>query len=597
MQKFRKLLLLLVAVLALGQVRAQLNLPITFDDSNITYTMTNFDGGTTTLMANPSQTGINTTPSVLRMVKNTGQVWGGSKLMLNSFVDFTTNNTFKMKVYSPRVGCPVLFKLEDATGAAFVQKSTTTTVANQWEELSWDFSGSASGTFNHLVFIYDLGVMGDGSANFTFYQDDIQFVQSTTGPGLLNLPITFEAPGVTYTALDFNGGATTVMSNPLSAGINTSTTVQQMIKNADQVWGGTKMFLASTLDFTTNNTFKMKVLSPRTGCPVLFKLEDATGNIFVEKTTLTSVANQWEELSWSFVGAASGTYNSIVIIYDLGVMGDGSPNFTFYQDDINFVQGGGGGLNQIDLPITFEATNVDYSVTDFGGNFTVLGPDPTNAANTVAITTKGPGSEFWAGTTASTPAGLANVIPFTTTDRTMRVRVYSPDAGIPIRLKAEVHGQQNQSVETDVMTTVANQWEYLTFDFNNHVSGTPAFDPNLPYDLVSIFFNFGTTGAIAGSKTYYWDNLMYSTFSAIESPFTASVKITPNPAQNELFVQLGEIPANQVQGYTLIDMTGSVKMKGELTQNALNISNLASGIYSLQILTETGVITKRFIKE
>jgi len=598
MKKFTKLVILLVATFSFNSAYSQLSLPITFDNSAITYTMIDFDGGVTTLMANPFSGGINTTPNVLQMVKNAGQVWAGSKLQLDAFVDFSTNNTFKMKVYSPRVGCPVLFKLEDATGSAFVQKSTTTTVANQWEELSWDFTGSPSGVFNYLTFIYDLGVMGDGSANFTFYQDEIQFVQSTTGPGLLTLPITFEAPGVTYTALDFNGGTTTLMSNPLSAGINTSATVQQMIKNPDQVWGGTKMFLASTLDFTTNNTFKMKVLSPRVGCPVLFKLEDATGQVFVEKTTLTTVANEWEELTWNFAGTASGTYNSIVIIYDLGVMGDGGPNFTFYQDDIDFVQGGGSGLNQVDLTVTFDDPSVDYSVTDFGGNFTVLGPDPVNAANTVAITTKGVGAQTWAGTTASTPAGFANVIPFTATDRTMRVRIYSPDANIPVRLKVEVHGQPTQSVETEATTTVANQWEYLTFDFNNQAAGTAAFNPAYPYDMASIFFNFGTDGATAGSKTYYWDNLMYSnSTSAIENPFASEVSIFPNPTQNTLSIHLGKNIESQDISYVIIDVASRTVLNGKLTQNKINVGALTNGIYSLQINTNEGVITKRFIKE
>ena len=92
-------------------------------------------------------------------------------------------------------------------------------------------------------------------------------------------------------------------------------------------------------------------------------------------------------------------------------------------------------LNQIDLPVTFDLTNVDYTVTDFGGNSTVLGPDPTNAANTVAITTKGATAQTWAGTTVGTNLGFANPIPFTANNRKMRVRVYSPDANIPVNLQ------------------------------------------------------------------------------------------------------------------------------------------------------------------
>ncbi|MFN0200100.1 MAG: hypothetical protein ACKVTZ_01185, partial [Bacteroidia bacterium] len=575
MQKVARFFILLMSVLSFNTSMAQVALPITFDNSAVTYTMIDFDGGVTTLMANPFPGGINTSANVLKMVKNTGQVWGGSKINLSSFVDFSTNNTFKMKVYSPRTNCPILLKLEDATGAAFVQRTAYTTVANQWEELSWDFTGNLSNTYNYISFMYDFGVMGNGSPNFTFYQDEVQFVQGT-GATILNFPITFETPNVVYTSHDFDGGTTSLVANPSPTSINPSTTVQKMVKNAGQVWGGTKMILASNLDFSTNTTFKMKVFSPRAGCPVLFKIENPNGQIALEKTDYTTAVNKWEELSWNFTGAASNVYNSIVIIYDLGVMGDGSPNFTFYHDDINFVQGSS--LAQIDLSVTFEDPAIDYTLTDFGGTVTTLGADPTNFLNTVAISTKGTGCATWAGTTIGTPLGFANVIPFTATDRTMRVRVYSPDANIPVRLKVEVHGQPTQSVETEAMTTVANQWEYLTFNFNNQAPGTAAFNPNFPFDMASIFFNFGTTGAAAGSKTYYWDDVMYSnTILALEHQWASEVHIFPNPTQNSLSVNLGQNIQNRDITYVVLDMTGRIVLGGELVQNKVQVNTLTKG--------------------
>jgi hypothetical protein len=56
----------------------------------------------------------------------------------------------------------------------------------------------------------------------------------------------------------------------------------------------------------------------------------------------------------------------------------------------------------------------------------------------------------------SIPAGLAAPIPITASATTMSVRVYSPDAGIPVRLKIETVGDPTRSVETEAMTTVAN---------------------------------------------------------------------------------------------------------------------------------------------
>jgi hypothetical protein len=63
-------------------------------------------------------------------------------------------------------------------------------------------------------------------------------------------------------------------------------------------------------------------------------------------------------------------------------------------------------------------------------------------------------------------------------------------------------------VETEAVTTVANAWDTLTFDFANPVSGPPL---NLDYDYnkLIIFFNFGATGAAAGAQTYYFDDVAF----------------------------------------------------------------------------------------
>ena len=91
---------------------------------------------------------------------------------------------------------------------------------------------------------------------------------------------------------------------------------------------------------------------------------------------------------------------------------------------------------------------------------------------------------------------------------------------------------------------------------------------------------------------------MYSnSTSAIENPLASEVSIFPNPTQNVLSVNLGQNIQNQDITYNVIDMTGRVVLSGKLVQNKINVSALVNGIYSLQINTNEGVITKRFIKE
>ena len=151
------------------------SLPLTFESTSLTYTFNDFDGGVATVINNPQSGGSNTSAKVGRMVKNAGQIWGGSWIGLAAPIDFSTKKTFKVKVFSPRVGAKLLLKVENqSNGGISFEKEVTTTVAGAWETLTFDYSAiNTSNTYQKIVLIFDLGTVGDGSANFTFLFDDI----------------------------------------------------------------------------------------------------------------------------------------------------------------------------------------------------------------------------------------------------------------------------------------------------------------------------------------------------------------------------------------------------------------------------------------
>ena len=92
----------------------------------------------------------------------------------------------------------------------------------------------------------------------------------------------------------------------------------------------------------------------------------------------------------------------------------------------------------------------------------------------------------------------------------MNVRVWSPHTGISIKLKVEDKNDPTKSCETDAMFTgAANTWQTLEFNFNNQSAGTGAFNATHTYNKVSIFFNFGVTGAVAGERIYYFDDVKF----------------------------------------------------------------------------------------
>ena len=333
-----------------------------------------------------------------------------------------------------------------------------------------------------------------------------QLIKTVTIVDPILLPLTFESSTINYAFTNFDGGVVTVINNPQSNGINTSSKVAKMVKNAGQTWGGSFITLTGNIDFSANKIFRMKVFSPRVGAKVLLKVENAANTaLSYEKESLTTVANAWEDMVFNYSAVnTANTYQHIVIIFDNGIMGNGSANFTFLFDDIRLTNTLPAA--QINLPVTFDDPTVNYTVTDFGGNATIDALDPGNAANKVKKTTKTSGSQTWAGTTIGTSAGFASPVPFTATSTQMSVKVYSPAAGIPVRLKVEDHLNNTHTVETEKLTTVANAWETITFDFSSPAAGTPALNFTYTYDMASIFFDFGTAG---NGKVFYWDDVKF----------------------------------------------------------------------------------------
>ncbi|MCO6479360.1 MAG: fasciclin domain-containing protein, partial [Phaeodactylibacter sp.] len=161
---------------------------------------------------------------------------------------------------------------------------------------------------------------------------------------------------------------------------------------------------------------------------------------------------------------------------------------------------------QVDLPITFDDPNVDYGLADFGGNVSSIVVDPTDPDNMVGQAIRLADALTFAGTTMGGD-GLANPIPFADGDTKMTVRVWSPEAGIPILLKVEDATNPGIFVETLANTTVAMAWETLEFDFSNPEPNPQPLNFDNTYDKISIFFNFQAEGV--GEQTYYWDDVEF----------------------------------------------------------------------------------------
>src|SRR5690606_26496258 len=185
-----------------------------------------------------------------------------------------------------------------------------TTKANEWEETGFDYSDiDASKAYHKIVLIFDNGTVGDGSANFTFYFDDIELASSMPGV-VLGLPLDFESDLINYSFLGFDGGQASVADNPFETGINTTNKVAKMVKGTGASWAGSFLTMDNPIDFSIHKTFSMKVYAPRVGAKVLLKVENLTnGATSYEQEKTTTKANEWEELTFDYSGIdASQSY-------------------------------------------------------------------------------------------------------------------------------------------------------------------------------------------------------------------------------------------------------------------------------------------------
>lgn len=409
-----------------------------------------------------------------------------------------------------------------------------------------------------------------------------------------SLPIDFESGVTTADFVDFDGGTATVIANPQSGGINTSATVAQIVRNGGALWAGSKIELSSNLDFSTQNRISMKVYtSAPVGTIVKFKLE---GSGETERDAVTTVSNEWETLEWDFTGQPMN-FNNLVFMFDFGNIGDGSANSTFLFDDIEQLSGG----TQIDLPVTFEGIGIDYTMVDFGGNASSLVTDPTDASNHVMEVIKTDMAAGWAGTTIGTNAGFATNIPLTLNSSKMTVRVWSPDAGITVRLKVEDANDVTHTCETNAVTTVAGEWETLEFDFANEAPGTAQLSVGLSmgwvYNKASIFFNFDVEGAAAGEKTYYFDDVRFGDLStSINNTYELQgLKVFPNPASDHWILSLENTNISIVE---IFDMQGKSlqTLQPGLQEVRINANEFVSGTYIARISTNEGSRSIRLVK-
>ena len=341
----------LVLIFISNSIFGQIELPINFEDEQITNSdIIHFNGGSGYVVYNPQIDNDNPSEYVGVVIRDGGDIWAGTYIELDSYLDFSTNTTLHMRVLSPYSGLMVKFKIEGDQGAfpsePATERDAYTTKTNEWEILSWDFSGEPSNTYRKLVLMFDFGNVGDGTANSTFYYDDIYQTDPSGGLSQMDLPVTFEDPNVYYVLTDFGGNGPSTILETVDGNY------ARVEKNSGaETWAGVTIgsgagFL-NDIPITNSNT-KMFVHvyvsgTEETGIPIKLKIENSQDPTqSVETDTNTTVSGDWEIMEFDFSNESEGTaalntnyiFDMTSIFFDFG--STGNQNTVYYFDNVSF---------------------------------------------------------------------------------------------------------------------------------------------------------------------------------------------------------------------------------------------------------------------
>ncbi|MGB1039286.1 MAG: T9SS type A sorting domain-containing protein [Flavobacteriales bacterium] len=313
--------------------------------------------------SNPSTTGVNTSSTCAQYTRNGGSQYDviliepTGTFKIASVADFKAGTkSMSIKVYSPAAGKTLQITLEDKNSAGPTNYPTgrhseytaVTTAVNTWETLTFSLVNSPDTTVSDtnvttLVLLFDPNSFNSD----TYLFDDLM------GPTLIDpcasVP-TDTAIGEDYecqrnVSFDFSNGTHLQNEvNPLTSGINTSTTCGKFIKfippTNDGAFGGTiKIPFVST----KYNTASIDLYSPAGAYDFKMVFQDASGTDILDSLFTTSTTPGWSTFNMDLSGVpASTSFEKFVFLVNSSTA---TPD-SIFLDNFRFLFDNSVGINE-----------------------------------------------------------------------------------------------------------------------------------------------------------------------------------------------------------------------------------------------------------
>ncbi|MCB7482047.1 PKD domain-containing protein [Christiangramia sediminis] len=385
---------------------------------------------------------------------------------------------------------------------------------------------------------YTVRVVARGGGAATVEYSEEVSVEAAAGP--LKLPVTFDDPEASYAITPFGAAETAfeIVTNPELSGANATESMVGKISKAGAQYEGITFNLTEAVDLSgAEKTLTVKVYS-ETAYTVLLKLETGVNGERSNEVDAEHGGTGWEELSFNFAtdattsylstedpgGAAivpDGQYNAISLFLDLA----GDATGDYYVDDLMKEGEGDSGELEIaeNFPIGFEDGETLSGVFEAGQGVTgtpIANPDMTgNNSATVYEFTKAQGAAWYSGIFHIFPENIDLM-----TGRTFSFKIWSPKAGINVRMQLEKEGDDSvPNVFIDKTLSSANEWVTLTYDFTDVIAA------DATYDKFVVFPEYDEAAQPAGDgSVYYLDDFVQAEGDGGGAPVSSTTSFPVN---------------------------------------------------------------------
>jgi len=608
----------IVVLMLVASVTFAQNAPINFESGGqgATWTWTVFENSTNppvAIIANPDASGINTSATVAKFTAlQSGNPWAGCESMhgadIGPFVLDATNSTIKIMVWKSVIS-DVGIKLAAATGWAQPEIKVANTLVNQWEELTFNFSGvpnppMSEGPYDQIIIFPDFNLSGRTQDNIVYF-DNITFGQAGGGG---NAP-TMAAPTPTRDSANvislFSGAYTNVpvdtWRTPWSAAVLDDITIQgNPTKKYSQLDFVGIETVTNQLDITGMTHFHIDVWSPDFtffGVKLVdFGADGAFGGGDDKEHQVNFTApaqGQWVSLNIPLSDFTGLTTREHIAQYIL--VGQPTGTTTVYVDNVYFFNG-----NVATEPATAAPTptrNPADVISMFSGAYTDVPVDtwrtPWSAAvlDDIAIqgnpTKKYSQLDFVGIETVTNQLDITGMTHF-------HIDVWSADFTffgvklVDFGADGAFGGGDDKEHQVNFTAPAQGQWVSLDIPLSEF-TGLTTREHIAQYILV---------GQPTGANTVYVDNVYFFDDMGVSTNDPVSgqdqVAVSPNPVRIGEQVRLSAVAA-QVEVFDLA---------GKLVSSALNTSVVPTagmnqvGVYVVKMRFSNGVVqTKKLVVE